>query len=734
MAEITLSGLHTEPLAQYLAALGVLRLVAEQVDPQATGHWQADTFVLDSALDEDGLVEFFANDYRPSPVLGPWNGGSGFFPKDNTDGIEAIAASSSERFAEYRDVIGEVREVLGRLSITDKPDKKIKSELIAALRADLSDAALEWIDAVLVLTNDGERFPPLLGTGGNDGRLEFSNNFMKRVAELLLGDRPASPRLIRGMLFGEPTPGLIKVPIGQFLPSQAGGPNTTAGFDSESLINPWSYVLMIEGALVPSSTATRRLESTRGGSMSFPFVVRSATVGYAAASPEKTRDEVWMPVWESPATFREVRHLFAEGRAKVPTGSGARADRREAVDGLDFARAIASLGVNRGIDAFARYGFQERNGLSYFAVPLGRWVVRSAKGADLLAEIDGWLGRVRGFVGSGKAPKSVERANNRLEASIMAACQREDDPATMLELLAMLGELELALGRAKKRTIDPLPSLAPEWYMLTQREGSCEFKLAAALASAGVRPRVTNVERRGAKFWAWTHASSKVATWMEGASLDTNLVELLRRRDIEVQQGGSRDRFADALAAGIVERLDGHEVGRPRVWASLEAVEQFIEGHVDDDRLERLLRGLALIDWARVRRQSPPKVERVVPPAAFTLLALARESTMPGSDQRFPETPGMLTLAAAGRLREATAMAVRRLRAGGLAFVGDAIGGPAAQARRVAAALAFPLAPTTLERLRTLTFPRFKLPHEDDDFDEDDSPNTDDDNREDLHP
>lgn len=723
MAEIVLSGLHTEPIAEYLAALGVLRLVAEQVDAQATGCWRGDTFVLDSALDEDGLVEFFANAYRPSPVVGPWNGGSGFYPKDNTDGVNAIAASTSERFADYRVVIGEVRSMLATLGITDKPDKKAKTELIQQLRSGLSDSALEWLDAALVLTNEGERFPPLLGTGGNDGRLEFSNNFMKRIADLLLGNTPPATQLIRGVLFGEPTPGLIKAPVGQFNPAQAGGVNATVGFDAEAQINPWSYVLMVEGALVPSSTATRRLESSKGGSLSYPFVVRSAMVGYASAGPEKSRDEIWLPTWQTAATYREIRHLFAEGRAKVPTRTNKQADSREAVDGLDFARAIASLGVNRGISTFVRFGFQERNGLSFFAVPLGRWVVHRSKGADLLAEIDGWLARVRGFVGSGKAPASVVRANNRVEAAIMDVC-RGDDPSRLLDLLTALGELELALGRGRTRLIDrPLPSLSSGWWTSVRDEDSVEFRLAAALASAGMRPRMSPVEPLGKQWWAWAKPNSKVETWVETASLESNLLELLRRRDIEAQQGTARERFLDAKTVGI---------GQPRVWARLDDIDDFIAGRVDDRRLEALLRGLALIRWPMVPEQRAPRDEGVLPPSAFTLLALAREGTMPGTTQRFPDTPGLLPRAAAGRLADATTLAVQRLHAAGLTFSATKVPGSPTRSRRIAAALAFPLSDTTLELLQARTFPRFRPKREG----ETDDTNTEDahDTREDLHP
>ena len=732
MPEVILTGLRAEPLAQYLAALGVLRLVAEQVDAEATGHWRDDTFVLTSELDEDQLVEFFVASYRPSPVLGPWNGGSGFYPKDNTDGLDAILGSDTDRFAEYRKVIGEVRVVLGNLGLEAKPDKKAKTELIVRLRSELSDSALDWVDAALVLTNDGEKFPPLLGTGGNDGRLEFSNNFMKRIADLLLGKVSADPRIVRGFLFGEPTQALQGAPVGQFYPSQAGGVNATAGFDAASQINPWSFVLMIEGALVPSSTATRRLESSRGGSLSFPFSVRSAMVGYASASPEETRDELWLPLWTAPATFREVRHLYAEGRAKVPTRRGGKADQREAVDGLDFARAIASLGVNRGIDSFARFGFQQRNGLSFFAVPLGRWIVRRSKGADLLAELDAWLTRLRSHVNSGKASASVASATRRLEGAIMEVCQREDW-TTMLEVLIALGELESTISRAKERPLEPLPSLSPQWYSLTKGDPTPEYRLAASLASAGLRPRLIPVERKGKRHWSWLPASSKTATWMATASLETNLIELLRRREIEDQQGEKRRHQADAWAIGIADARE--KAGRPRVWASLADIAAFIDGPrvsgIDENRLEALVWGLSLIDWARVSPQPSPQ-DRELPPAGYMLMALARERFLPGSAvELLPSTPGMLANAAAGRLDDATLLAIRRLHGIGLSFPVRRLGDDRARARRITAALAFPLSPESLAMLEQQLFPR----HLGFEFDADTDPDPDTDpNREDVHP
>ena len=52
-----LDGCAPTPLAHYLKALGVLRLVAEQLDPQARGWWEGERFVLASVVEEEQLIQ-----------------------------------------------------------------------------------------------------------------------------------------------------------------------------------------------------------------------------------------------------------------------------------------------------------------------------------------------------------------------------------------------------------------------------------------------------------------------------------------------------------------------------------------------------------------------------------------------------------------------------------------------------------------------------------------------------
>jgi len=124
--DVALTGCAPVPMAHYLKGLGVLRLVSEQRDAKAQGFWKDDTFHLASALDRDALLDFFLNEYRPTPIIAPWNGGSGFFSSDNNEAINAIACGTAERFADFRAAIKAAIECLNQLALSRKPEKEEK--------------------------------------------------------------------------------------------------------------------------------------------------------------------------------------------------------------------------------------------------------------------------------------------------------------------------------------------------------------------------------------------------------------------------------------------------------------------------------------------------------------------------------------------------------------------------------------------------------------------------------
>ena len=178
MKKLFLLGCTPVPLAAYLKALGILRVLSQQCpDAQAKGFWQGNAFTLASTYDREALLNFFLTQYAPSPVVAPWNGGSGFHPKDNAKALDAIATSTLATFASYREAILAARDALTALLLKEKPDtKEAKENLLLRCRNTFSETALEWLDSAFVLTEDGAKYPPLLGTGGNDGRLEFTNS------------------------------------------------------------------------------------------------------------------------------------------------------------------------------------------------------------------------------------------------------------------------------------------------------------------------------------------------------------------------------------------------------------------------------------------------------------------------------------------------------------------------------------------------------------------------------
>lgn len=615
-----LAGCTPVPLAGYLKGLGVLRLVAEQADPGARGCWRNECFHLTTRLSEEALTAFFLNDYQPSPIVAPWNSGSGFFDGDNRDGFTPLAESPAPRFVPMRRAIALCAE-----AVAARPADDTKEAFVARLRASLPDDALAWIDAALALAPDRLLFPPLLGTGGNDGRLDFTNNFMRRLVKngtpFGLFDaqtgaaRPDAARLLPSALFGLPVDGLSDAAVGQFAPGAAGGPNATAGFEGAPVLNPWDFVLTIEGALLFAGALTRRNEGARATGASFPFTVAAVGAGWGGVGVEDEADaraEFWAPLWSQPATAAETGRFLSEGRAVL--------NGRTAGDGLEFARAAAALGVARGVTEFQRYGFVMRAGKAYLATPLGRRAVldRPSDTASLIANLEAgrWLDRVRRLRGAKESARARNLAR-RLDDALFALAEAQAGPLEVQAALMAVGALARHLATAPKawETVQPPPPLSRSWLRLADDE-SVEFRVAAALAGLGhpwLEPAVAGDDgsrpvpvlpmaahlapldpsrpvTRGA---AWfdekrrppgTRDGRLEAVWGDGG-LVRNLVAVLERRLLD--RSGREEGVADPLGFAAGARLSD--------------VLAFIEGGpaFDDARCAALLAGLA---WAKPRR------------------------------------------------------------------------------------------------------------------------------------
>jgi len=708
---IFLPGCRPEPLMSYLKALGVFRLVAEQADACARAAWDGDVFVLHTTLSESDLLTFFAERYSPTPIVAPWAGGSGFFEGDNKQAIEKILNSKTPRLEAYRQIIDRVQDILKDLGQTTKPQGEAKDRLLRRYRRELPDEFLAWMDAAIVLQNDGQKYPPILGTGGNDGRLDFTQNLMQRLVEIGFADAalaPESDAWLRNALFAEPAKSLMSAAIGQYDPGRAGGPNAGQGLEGSSRVNPWEYVLMLEGTLLMAGSITRRLNANARDKASFPFTVNATAAGNGALSKgEDSRGEIWLPLWRNPARLNELRQIFAEGRAQV--------GKRQARNAVDFARAIAGLGVDRGLAGFIRYGFLRRNGDAHIAVALGRFEANAtAENANLLVELDAWLDRFRSACEGDNAQPRFTSALRRLDEAIFEYC-RFGGAVRFGEIVRALGQCErmLALNRdnpgvvGKSRiVISPVPVLSKAWLTAAQ-EDSPEFRIALALAAmratGEVGPLRANLEVVSPAPWGWTWAEPKdrYATVWAGNDLPRNLQAVLERRLMDAERAGLE---------GLP--LESH------FSASADDITAFLSEQVDDERLTEWLWGLMLIDLGKAARRDLRPAQAVVAtqpvPRAYALLKLLflpsnHALKTAGGEPIKPEV-SILSYLRAGRLNDACQAAARRLWASGYVPMPGPMSGrslrpadytlPQRMQARLAAALLIPVSsPERLVRL-----------------------------------
>jgi len=728
-----LGGCAPAPLAHYLKALGILRLVTENKkngDPEARGWWEGERFRLVTRLDRAALEAFFLERYEPTPMVSPWNKGAGFF-MSNDPGLTPLEMTTATRFHPFRTGIAAARVPLGELAQADgavraiksetkdkhltkgekaalkeSPEykkrladaerifKRLKGDMIPRLRLSWRGPHREWMDAAMVLDDQGTpRFPALLGTGGNDGRLDFTNNLMQRLGEVFdLTSvegivKPPAIQWISGALWGTPMsncqPGKA---VGQYLPGMAGGANSVNGPDGDSLLNPMDFILMMEGTLVFTAHATRRLGAVEQSRAAAPFAVSAQGAGYASASDsdESARGEQWMPLWSQPMTFQELKRLFAEGRAQI----GAKAAREP----LDLARAVARLGTARGITAFQRYGYIERNGQSNLAVPIGRFHVPAQVSPRIacLDDLDAWLPRLRREAHDDHAPARLKQAERRLADALFAVAQHPDEDSRWQSVLLALGDVEEIHVNGGNLRAGPIPKLRPEWAQAAgNEETEMRLALACAMQAGGLNRDgwpINPVRRH------WLPAKNEeTAAVMHARSGLTDAIALVERRLIEASQRG--ERRLPLVAARKA-------AARPADLAA------WIAGEVDPDRTLALARVLMALDgkaWAAL----PPSSlgggaggegnTYPYPDDAWLVLRLALLPWPLSDGGRINTDPAIFRRLAGGDAASSVELALRRLRAAGIRTSVRTASVSPETARLWAAALVFPINRTTAE-------------------------------------
>jgi CRISPR-associated protein Csx17 len=870
-----LTGFNPGSLATYLAALGIFRLLAEQKDECVRGFWRDEHFVLVTELEWDSIEQFFLQDYRPTPILAPWNMESGFYSlkpakaagddaldsadasktsgagegeesgdadlADAEDGdgkegdteeavgdslLDRIVASGAPRFASFRRAIevalanipaelrdaekdsqrahAEMKATLADASLTqaEQDFEKLKAEidalkasakgtnkgspakealaegqarlkqakqylkdqrtnlrktlkdrskdrkapieeakkrfkdlqsltkarLIADLRARWGEEGQQWVDAAVGLDETqkkGFEFTSLFGSGGNDGRMEFTRNLRRHLNTLFDIDTGRAHETtrdrLRAVVFGKPTNLLLNESVGQFLPGRAGGTNMGAGFFGGAAVNPWEFVLMLEGAVALVAGMTRRGDVGRAR-VSSPFWVEAASAGYGSASELEgsPRGEQWLPLWSHPLQYGELVELIREGRAQV--------GRRNTTRAGDLVRATARLGLARGIDSLQRFAYLERNGQSNLAVSVGRFRVTSRSHQMLLGEVAPWIDRLTWFARRTKdnnVPVSLGAIARRTQEALFAVCRHDATPTEWRELLITLGSAELALLRSGKNPARrPLPRLSCGWIAAVDDgsgPGRTTLRLALALASQhrppekdsgtlkdsvrqhfvplvdpdGDRPRF-RLDDRG-------RAEPDPEDVCMGRDLVTDAIALVRRRSIWARTSGAVREKTPQLPLWPVASCE----------VTLEEIGSWVRGECSDKDVLALVRPLLALNWSEIAERGsglPPWRAGEPDPlqVLFRLAHLPFDVPVQDADgkQEIAVTvrldPEPLRRLAAGDLDGALKVAVSRLDASGLRPVFRCGVVTPALARRLAASLAFPISRTDAARAAQL--------------------------------
>jgi CRISPR-associated protein Csx17 len=491
---------------------------------------------------------------------------------------------------------------------------------------------------------------------------------------------PVAKTLLKTALFGTPSAALLDAAVGQFLPGSAGGANGTTGPDAGSRINPWDFVLLLEGAIALRGQLTRKLGAQGDMRAAIPFAVAAQPIGHATRGKEKsTRGEQWMPLWDCPASWPDVSALFREGRAQLGRSSSQRP--------LDFARAIARLGVARGLSGFVRYGYLERNGQSNLAVPLGRLEVRMTPRARLIDDIGNWIDRLQRK--ADEAPARFFVHIGVLADAVFDVLTRPAEAARWQSVLAAIDEVQRVQASGSAFEVGPCPTLSAGW-LDAAADDSPEWRLAVSLGSAArahkegrpvdsVRAHALPLDPK--KRWRYATGADKrlvndPRVVMTGRDPLGDLIALVDRRLIEATQRGTR----------TLPLVASHGVG-----ARLDDLTCFLSGEVDVERVVKLARALMAVDWERVRRPRPPLDSYDLrPDEAWEALRLC---ALPFSvrERKIATDAAMFRRLASGDVSGASELALRRLRASGFRPPLATAFADLASARRWAAAFAFPI-------------------------------------------
>lgn len=573
---IPVPGLRPTSLGAYLAALGLMKVLARSW-PDVRAAWRDDVlYVIGGPADRDRLV----------------------------DSLITVADQAS--WTPYERGWADAQ----------KASTKAKSGAQLALwQAEVREAELELF-AAHATPASRVYFNPLLGSGGNAGKRAFSDGW-KKATDALKPLQPSAKKLSKknGANADDRREALSALLDGGSSAWQVENLNAASWFSdanklynsgqnpfSEGAISPWAMALACEGLAFFAGSASRRLGARTRPVGAFPFVT-------AAASPESSgeagrdRGEVWAPLWSRPMAVPEVAALFARGRAEIG-GHGA-------VTPAAFAVAITRRGVDAGVREFRRFVLGKTTSANTFEPRYLGVVPVPASSADRRSDaFERMLGLIESLPADRKEGQRWRFVGLRgpLESALVDAASMPDDPEATTVLLdsavVALDHVDVNRSfREKGVAWRPLP-LAWLPTLFGGDAPDIEARLALSLVSAfpvecpfahyrfGVVWRSKTREGLPTRTSPYAHPKAAPARWVWRTGPPArSLCAVIQRRLLDW------------------ENEVGAQPARIPIAARASDVEAWLDGDVDEVLLTRWISRLALFDWSFV----PSKVRALAP-------------------------------------------------------------------------------------------------------------------------
>lgn len=562
---LALPGLSPDSLGNYLASLGLLRVLSRRW-PSTRIAWR------------DEVLQVVGGPTTLDELL---------------DELVRVAATQTDADVGKR----EWTQYDKAWSDAQKKGTKAKSGAPLALwQAEAQEAQLSFFAAHAV-PHARVSFNPLLGSGGNAGRRDFAAGWRKAVDALKDAPKPAKGRgkrkALQALLLGHPVTWMVeKLAAGSWFSEATKLYNSGQSPAREGQISPWAMVLACEGLAFLAGGASRRLGARSARAVgAFPFVTQPIAAR-AEKEADRLRGEIWTPLWSRPMSLAEASTLFSRGRAELHG--------RGALTPAAFATAIRERGVDAGVSEFRRYTLGRTTSSNTFEPRLeARFSLEI--GTDARPATFSALERVTALIEQRGFPRDGKRfvgLRGPIESALLDVAA---EPTNSEAGIALLDAVVSALDRIDRNRSfregklrwEPLPL---EWLpsLFADEQPGVEARLALSLVSAFsvAQPFATyrfGVEwKYGQTYANYTHTERPPARWVWGpGELARVLVVVLSRRLL--------DQEADA---------DGpHQRGRAPLPATASQVRQWLAGDLDESLFSAWLSRLALFDWRRVPRE-----------------------------------------------------------------------------------------------------------------------------------